>query len=244
MITEYHPRINENQELFKGKKIILGSFPVWSLTTSDNDDAVISHAKELARISSGDMQYFYGSSNNRFWSWYKAYIDNDIDKKDFKSIESSLKKYKIDITDMIFSCIRKGKSALDKDLSNRKYNHYFFRYPEKNETIKILCTSKGVMNEMLLNKLFFSRHEGLKIDDELSEEFQNNIIQTLKGSSQNISKPFVRVLHVKNGGTIECFAIPSPGSPYRRLVDFGFNRGDNKQFLQEYLSCVFTWFTS
>ncbi|CAM4366182.1 hypothetical protein EWU23_13540 [Cytophagaceae bacterium 50C-KIRBA] len=243
-LIEYHPRINENQELFKTNKIILGSFPTWPLTRCEINDTATSLAKEAMRISSGDIQYFYGSANNRFWSWYKKYIDDDIDGKDIKSIETSLRKNKMDITDTIFSCKRKGKSALDKDLSNRKYNHNFFHYPAINEKIKILCTSKGVMNEMLLNKSFFNFHKDLKISTTLSEEFQNNIMQTLNCKCRNITRPIFRSLQVKNGGKIECLAIPSPGSPYRRLIDFGHADDNNNEFLQAYLSIAFSWFNS
>jgi G:T/U-mismatch repair DNA glycosylase len=240
-VIEYHPRVNENQDRLESNKIILGSFPTWSLTISGVQDIIIDLEKEANRLSSGDIQYFYGSANNRFWTWYQKHIDETINRNDVDSIHNSLVKNRIGITDVIFSCVRKGKSALDKDLSKRIYNHCFFRYPNKNETIKILCTSKGVMNEMLLNKHFFKLHNNIKINIALSDQFQDVIAASL-GSNSKLVMPLVKVLENTNGGIIECFAIPSPGSPYRRLIDFGHTIESNEMFLQKYLMLAFSWF--
>lgn len=237
---EYHPRIAPNQELIRNKRIILGSFPTWSLTYSN--DPLISAQKEMIRNFNGDLQYFYGSSNNRFWHWYKVYIDNEIRYGDIDSIKKSLSAQSIGITDVIFSCRRKNKSALDKHLSIRKYNHSFFQYPAENELLKILCTSKGVKNDMLLNQLFFNHHRDIKLNSLQSLKLQNEIFDSLYVKPE-LSKPIISVLDVKGGGKIECLAIPSPGSPFRRLIDFGYVGMDNESYLNKYLSLAFQWFS-
>jgi predicted ATP-binding protein involved in virulence len=148
---EHHPRLNQSDLIIRKPKIILGSFPPWSLTEPDFEKFETLTQKEFERINNRDFPFFYGSYVNRFWNWYQKFIDEAISKEDIDSIQKSLKEKSIGITDVIISCTRKDRSALDKHLTNRTYNHQFFKYPKKGETIKILCTSKGVMNEMLLN---------------------------------------------------------------------------------------------
>lgn len=240
---EYHPRVNGKQDKLESNKIILGSFPTWSLTLNCTQEEIIRLEKEANRLSSGDIQYFYGSANNKFWTWYQKYVDKAVDIDDIESISNSLAKNQIGITDVILSCVRKGKSALDKDLSKRIYNHCFFQYPNHNQNIKILCTSKGVMNEMLLNKAFFKLHDNMRVNTVLSNQFQDDIAAFL-GSKTKLAKPLAIVLQNTNGGVMECVALPSPGSPYRRLIDFGHISGSNEAFLQKYLAFAFEWLKS
>lgn len=239
---EFHPRINVSNFPLQESKIVLGSFPTWSLARSDKgDENERLHAREI----NGDFDFFYGSSKNRFWAWYKKYLDNSIIINDRTSIISSLTKNCIGITDAIVSCSRKNKSSLDKHLSNRKYNHIFFRRPLKGESIKILCTSKGVMNEMLLTKLFFSQNADLKLNSKDSVQIQREFLVEVGGDNKIVNNPFYRVIDVDAGGRIECLCLPSPGSPYRRLIDFG-KRNDavDLDYLENYLLRAFNWFGS
>lgn len=237
---EFNPRINISDPVIQQSKIIVGSFPTWPLSNSENMG--ICKEKELARIKNNEIPFFFGSSINQFWNWYNVYVDNKVIKKDIKSIKRSLETNEIGITDLIISCERKGKSSLDKHLTKRNYNHRFFRLPQKGETLKILCTSKGAMNEMLLNKKFFKIHPELQINSKKSLDFQNIIIRKTKGKSNFIRNPFCSLIETEFGGIIECVSIPSPGSPYRRLVDFGLDSKDSIQFLDNYLKVVFDWF--
>lgn len=241
---EYHPRTILSQPVIDNQRIILGSFPTWSLTDPDPDKNENQSQKEEARIKNGDFQFYYGSSINRFWDWYKIYVDSSIVKGNIDTIQNSLLKNDIGITDLIVSCSRKDKSALDKHLTKRTYNHQFFNYPKKGETLKFLCTSKGVMNEMLLNSKFFKIHNLLTINIEESEINQKKIISTFNGNSSLVRNPFYRILETESGGTIECMCIPSPGSPYRRLIDFGCTSDNADTFLAEYLHFVYNWFIS
>lgn len=235
---EYHPRIDILNPLVKESKIILGSFPTWCLTKPDNNQ------KKAERIKNGDISFFYGSSVNRFWFWYQKNLDQSISKANITSIQKSLNEQSIAITDVIISCTRKDRSALDKHLTNRTYNYQFFEYPKKGKTIKIICTSKGVMNEMLLSSTFFKLHPRLKINPIKSNTFQNQLIKKVKGDSNLIRNPFYHLIEVESGGIIECIALPSPGSPYRRLIDFGFNSNDADIYLNSYLRYVFDWFVA
>lgn len=237
---EFHPRINISDPILQQSKIIVGSFPTWSLSNSENNE--ISKEKEITRIKNKDVPFFFGSSINRFWNWYYKYADNKVIENDIKSIEKSLKTNKIGITDLIISCNRKGKSSLDKHLTKRIYNHNFFQYPKKEKKLKILCTSKGAMNEMLLNKKFFKTHPGLQINLKNSVDLQNKIIEKTNGNSNYTGNPFCISIETEFGGIIECVSIPSPGSPYRKLVDFGFDSKDSNQFLDNYLNVIFNWF--
>ncbi len=236
---EYHPRITASDPILKQSKIILGSFPTWSLTHSKNIET--NNEKRIIRLKNGDVQYFYGSSSNQFWHWYKKYVAPNLKYLDIESIESSLDQNKIGITDVIYNCKRNGKSALDKHLTKRIYNHEFFVYPRQYEKLKILCTSKGVLNEMLLNNKFFKTHQTLKYDNQKSEDFQSHLLRKFDGNFNLIKKPFLKVINTNSGGIIECVSIPSPGSPYRRLNDFGFDSKDSKLFLDNYLKVVFEW---
>lgn len=239
---EYHPRVNVSDKTFSERKIILGSFPTWALTGPDLEKGERPEEKELERIKNEDINYFYGSSTNQFWHWYREYFDPTVSKDNILSIINSLAKHKIGITDVIYSCERKNRSALDKHLSNRVYNHSFFIYPNKGEKLKILCTSKGVMNEMLLNNKFFATHPQLIINETKSKDFESEILLQVGGSLGLIMKPFYRIIELKSGGIIECLTLPSPGSPYRRLKDFGINEQEPQAYLPLYLEKAFSWF--
>ena len=242
---EHHPRFNVAELPLTQSKIILGSFPTWSLTDPDLNKNESFKDKEVSRIKNGDIPFFYGSSSNRFWNWYKDYIDESISIYNIESIKNSLIENGIGITDMIIRCSRKDKSALDKHLTNRIYNHKFFNYPEKGEVLRILCTSKGVMNNMLLSNKFFKIHPRLSINIQASKDFEIKISEKFNGDLSLVRAPLYQKIDIESGGSIECLALPSPGSPFRRLLDFGFssNKTDNTQvFLNNYLDAAFDWF--
>jgi len=239
---ELHPRLSTTGLLLQEKKIILGSFPVWSLTISDNNCKTIELEKQAERVKRGDIEFFYGSSSNKFWEWYKLFLDEKVLINDVKSINTSLVSNQFGITDLIISCNRKGKSALDKHLYDRTYNYEFFRYPLENEIVKILCTSKGLMNDMLLKKSFFKIHTNLSFDLKSSHDFQSMFLSKIPSSNRSIKKPFFVRLMCSSGGHIECLAIPSPGSPFRRLVDFGLDNQKGEDFLHNFLDLAFQWF--
>jgi hypothetical protein len=230
---EFHPRINIHNPQLKASRIILGSFPTYPYTFKSEEDAIQSAEKQ-------DLSFFYGSERNQFWNWYRDYVDETTDKSSVQSLRKSLEKHGIGITDTIYSCIRKGHSALDAHLTQRVYNYNFFHKPAKGEILKILCTSKGVMNEMLLTDAFFRHHPDLSVDKAASEEREREIMKAVHGKL--VHKPIFRVLQMKDGGSIECAALPSPGSPVRSLRTFGFQSGNAGDYLNRYLKLTFKWF--
>jgi len=238
---EYHPWVSIDTPRITQPKIILGSFPIWSLTRHELDPNEQSHFVSIRIKKTGEFPFFYGSAVNRFWLWYQTYLDVHIELLNKDSILSSLQANQIGITDAILSCTRKEKSALDKDLSKRLYNHRFFTYPQTGEVKKILCTSKGVMNEMLLHNDFFQHHNRLQLDAAASYQFQDQFVKNILGDPQLITKPIFTQLAVENGGIIQCLALPSPGSPYRRLIDFGLHKADSHTYLENYLRNAFSW---
>lgn len=230
---EFHPRIDIERPQLAESRIILGSFPTFPYTLKGNP-------KPMATDNQQKPAFFYGSERNRFWHWYREFIDHESEKAAVESLLHSLKRHQIGITDAIYSCERKGQSSSDTDLTKRVYNHRFFRTPATGETIRILCTSKGVMNNMLLIPAFFSVHTELTINKKASEQQQHALIAQLGGTDP--VNPIIRVLDVAGGGTIECRALPSPGSPYRSLKNFGFVSGNAQQYLHSYLETTFSWF--
>lgn len=239
-MIEHHPRLDVANLKIEQNKIILGSFPIWSLTQSESNAGLELNPKKMLNKKKGEFPFFYGSSTNKFWTWYKQYVDSDIVLMDLESLKRSLLKNKIGITDIILSCKRRNQSALDKDLSQRVYNHDFITYPKAGEILKILCTSKGVMNEMLLSKNFFKLNQQIKIDDSASKLFENDFIKKIGGDITLQRKPIFIELQVDGGGIIQCLAIPSPGSPFRKLINFGFDGFDG--YLHRYLFEAFKWF--
>ncbi|MEZ2337617.1 hypothetical protein AB6735_18370 [Mucilaginibacter sp. RCC_168] len=79
----------------------------------------------------------------------------------------------------------------------------------------------------------------MKLNYLKSELIQNEFVEKTDGDINLIRKPIFAEIDVKNGGKIQCLSIPSPGSPYRKLNDFGIAKAIN---LDNYLFEVFKWF--
>ncbi len=230
---EHHPFLEEGK-IEGATKLILGSFPVYACT----------HAKPNQEYD-GDcnLMFFYGSRHNDFWDYYSNHIDREVSKLSGKrKIVESLEHHKIAITDIILSCKRKGKSASDKDLFDRVYNCQILEQLLDSGVIKIICTSKGVLGmlEHVISKGNFKGKVNLVTN--MGELPEKVILEALKGSLADKSKPISMIFHYKNM-PIEVIAIPSPGSPYRGLRYFGYDcEGSASDYLSRYLEQVFKWF--
>jgi len=217
------------------KKLILGSFPVYAITKPDNEK------KREIRFVNSFVHFFYGSCYNHFWGLYRLYIDHNINLPvNINQIIKSLNDNKIAISDTIYSCERNNFSSLDKDLIKRVYNRDIIEKLIKKGVNKILCTSKGVLYD--LEKQIISKKNksfGL-VDKKASFELQNKFIKSINGDVNQVSKP-ISIIFIIGGKKIEALAIPSPGSPQRKIKQFGFNGIDSEVFISNYFENAFNW---
>jgi hypothetical protein len=231
---EIHPFL-EVGESIPGKKMIIGTFPIYALTNPRNPrkDKLMQQKKHL--------NFFYGSVANYFWQWYIQYIDSNVISLNRENITSSLYDEKIGISDVIIECKRTGESFNDSDLRNKRWNLNLAQIIEQ-RIESILVTSKsesGAMGWLIKNILLPS---GFLIDSIQSLSLQKMILNQIPQSNPNI-KPVAAVL-VKEGRYVRIVSLPSPGSPKRQLVNFGYRRDvhSTDQYLNQYLTTAFEWF--
>ena len=209
---ETHPFLALGK-ITNANKLILGSFPVFSITLPESEE------KLRIRKSEGTVQFFYGSCYSSFWGLYHLNIDNQLRIPiTTEDAIKSLSQNKIAISDMIYKCIRNGRSALDSDLTKREYNVELITEYLNNGITKVLCTSKGVM-EMFHDQIAKKSKEFVFQEFE-SNEWQAEIMSKLNGNVKQIKKLICRQYGYK-GKTIRLISIPSPGSPQRQLKQFG-----------------------
>jgi G:T/U-mismatch repair DNA glycosylase len=232
MNKETHPFL-EIEKVPNATKLILGSFPVYSITLPENEE------KQKIRKSDGTVQFFYGSCRSSFWGLYHLYIDNGLEIPIIpKEAMSSLVKNQIAISDVISECERKGRSALDKDLTKRIYNIEMINEYLNSGVTKILCTSKGVM-EMFHDQVV-KKSKTIIYQESESRKWQSQIISKLKGDESQIKKLICK-RYLFKGKTIRLISIPSPGSPQRQLKQFGFAVSDWRDYADKYFEFSFKW---
>lgn len=231
-MKETHPFLDLGN-IPNATKLILGSFPVYSITMPDSED------KQRIRKSDGTVPFFYGSCKSSFWALYHLYIDNDL-QIPITSEEAlkSLLKNEISISDMILECERKGRSSLDSDLSKLVYNTEMMNEFLNSGVTKILCTSKGVM-EMFHDRVVIKSKTIIYQESE-SKKWQTQIISNLTGDESQIKKLICKQYLFK-GKTIRLISIPSPGSPQRQLKQFGFTGDDWRTYADKYFEFSFKW---
>lgn len=176
---------------------------------SDSED------KQRIRKSDGTVPFFYGSCHSSFCGLYHLYIDSglQIPIKSELAIQS-LTNNDISISDIISSCERNGKSALDKDLIKRVYIFEMLNENLESGVTKVLGTSKGVM-EMFHDHIVKKSKTIVYLVAE-SRKWQSQIISKLRGDESQIKKLIYRQYLFK-GKTFRLILIPSPGSPQRQL---------------------------
>ncbi len=232
MNKETHPFL-ELGKVPNATKLILGSFPVYSITLPDSED------KQRIRKSDGTVPFFYGSCRSSFWGLYHLYIDSrlQVPVKPELAIQS-LKNHSISISDIISECKRNGISALDSDLSKRVYNIEMMNEFLNSGVTKILCTSKGVME--MFHDHVVKKSKTLIYQESESLKWQSQIISKLKGDDSQIKKLICKQYLFK-GKTVRLISIPSPGSPQRQLKQFGFAGYDWREYADKYFEFSFKW---
>jgi G:T/U-mismatch repair DNA glycosylase len=228
---EEHPYLQRGQTP-NASRLILGSFPVYECTNPESE-------LKAARRNEGTVRFFYGSSRNRLWRLYAEYIDQQIlPPWDGNRIIESLSMRNIAISDTIQSCERINFSSEDTALRNQVWNVNQIRTLIENGVRKILCTSKGVL-DTLDSQIINVGGFGTSSHDQ-TEEFQTNFIGGIHGAVNQIRNPCCRCFLVQ-GRIIQALAIPSPGSPQRRLSHFGFPGGNSMEYAALYFQNAFEW---
>lgn len=245
---ETHPYLKEGQ-INGATKLILGSFPVYECTDDDND------LKRENRLNEGTVRFFYGSNRNSLWAKYRQYVDNTVIQPwNDKLILNSLKDRNIAISDTIISCERyiyktnKRTGARDLDpysssdnaLVNKTWNKEDIRTLINDGVIKILCTSKGVLNSLEQQIICTPRNPLGRKDNRLSTEFQSEFVERIGGNPNQITNDVAKSFIVDNR-QILALAIPSPGSPQRQIHEFGCENQDKMPYANLYFENAFKW---
>ncbi len=135
------------------EKLILGSIPPWRFTVDDNPDV-----NKLKKLQDGDIDFAYGSRNNRLWAILSdVFGTGPLDSSG--KIKQLLRNRKIAISDVVHRCRRvPEKSALDQNLKDIEFNHSIREILAGNPSITwILFTSAFV--ERLFYKYFSVKPE-------------------------------------------------------------------------------------
>jgi hypothetical protein len=246
---EIHPYLKQGQ-INGAKKLILGSFPVYECTDPD------SLLKEKNRSNEGTIRFFYGSNRNSLWSKYSQYVDSRIlPPWNSELILTSLKERGIAISDTIASCERyvykvdkKTNQRLlypfsseDIALKNKTWNTDIIKSLVRGGVSKILCTSKGVLNDLEKHIICQKSFPFGKKERQLSHDFQKNFIEGIGGNNAVITNEIGKVFIV--GSTnLYALAIPSPGSPQRQTHEFGCETMDRLGYANAYFEQAFNWF--
>lgn len=232
MNKETHPFL-EFGKVPNATKLILGSFPVYSITLPDSED------KQRIRKSDGTVQFFYGSCHSSFWGLYHLYIDNglQIPIKPELAVQS-LENNNISISDLISECKRNGKSALDKDLTKCVYNIEMLNEYLESGVTKILCTSKRVME--MFHVHIVKKSKTIIYQESESKKWQSQFISDINGDESQIKKLICKQYTFK-GKSIRLISIPSPGSPQRQLKQYGFKGDDWRTYADKYFEFSFKW---
>jgi hypothetical protein len=231
---EIHPYLQQGQ-INGATKLILGSFPVYECTDQDNT------TKQQNRLNEGTIRFFYGSIDSGLWGLYRDNIDDTILlPPDPNQILQSLAHRQIAISDTIYSCERHDFSSLDNKLIRRTYNIQCVQSLIRNGVRKIICTSKGVLKDLERQFILHGNLPFGQVDNLAGCTFQENFVQGLGGNNNQITSPIAKVFTIDNY-QVTAIAIPSPGSPQRKLAQFGFNGNDWRNYADNYFSNAFNW---
>jgi hypothetical protein len=231
---ETHPflQIGEN---IPGSKMIIGTFPIYALTNPRTP------RKDQLQLERNDISFFYGSRSNWFWDWYRQYIDPQINIHQPATIIASMQQHQIGISDVVRQCFRREESFNDNDLRDKHWNNALANTIEGN-ILKIICTSKSDSGAMgwLRDKILLPA--GFTIIQAESIHLHQQILGVIPQSNMQLI-PVAQVL-VKGIKRVSIVALPSPGSPQRRLADFGYvtSTHTTTNYLHAYLSQTFNWF--
>jgi hypothetical protein len=231
---EQHPYIQIG-EAIPATRMIVGTFPIYSLT---NPRTPRKHQLQQLR---GDISFFYGSRANAFWGWYQQYIDATVNTQNAQSILASLQVREIAISDVIKECSRIDESFEDNNLREKDWNLPLGNVINRSID-KIICTSKADSGAMgwLRDKVLIPA--GFVVNQIETAQLHHQILNAIQGSNTQV----ISIAQVLTRGQkkVSIVALPSPGSPERRLANFGYVNGvhTTTTYLQSYLNRTFNWF--
>jgi hypothetical protein len=231
---EQHPYIYIG-EAIPARRMIVGTFPIYSLTNPRTP------RKIQLQQHHGDISFFYGSQANAFWSWYQQFVDLTVNTQNAQSILTSLQVKEIAISDVIKECSRIDESFEDNKLRRKDWNLPLGNLINRSID-KIICTSKAGSGAMgwLRDKVLMPA--GFVVNQTETTQLHQYILNAIPGSNTQVLS-IAQVL-TRGQKKISIVALPSPGSPERRLVDFGYVDGVHftATYLQSYLTQTFSWF--
>lgn len=232
--VEHHPFL-EIGEGFQATRLIVGTFPIYSLTSPTTD-----YKKQLQQR--GDIEFFYGSLANYFWEWYQKHVDSNVKTDKKATIISSLETKAIAISDVVKQCTRLNESFNDNHLRQKVWNSHLASVID-NGIARIICTSKAESGAMglLIKKILIPA--GYVVETRKSIALHRDILQANSRANDNV-KPIAAVL-TQGQHIVSIVTLPSPGSPYRQLGAFGLVKGVHRsqEYLQRYLEGAFAWFS-
>ena len=237
IIEQEHHQYLQTGASISGKRMIVGTFPIYSLTNPRTPRKI-----ELLQ-ERRDIDFFYGSRSNAFWKWYKRYVDDSIDPSQPENILESLRKKNIAISDVIKDCSRIDESFEDNKLRNKHWNNALAGRIDLGVE-KILCTSKSKSGAMgwLINKILIPA--GYSVNASLSSQLHAQILTSIPSANHHIRN--VATVLKKNSSQLSIVSLPSPGSPERMLSNFGYIKNEHSTaiYLHQYLTASFKWFDS
>ena len=124
---ETHPYLFDQVNDFKDKdelakycKLIVGTFPIYAITSS-NPTEPLGLQKRALWFQEAIIQYFYGSRKNHFWRLFTTTFNAPAPNTKQGAIEL-LNKYKFLITDVYHKAARNGYLPSDTDLRRKTPN--------------------------------------------------------------------------------------------------------------------------
>lgn len=159
---EIHPYLNsindENYETNYFENLIIGTFPIYSITNTLNPDGT-----ELTRFNDHNafMRFYYGSKQNSFWKLFSTSLltfnPTSLDQENRTNAAISLLiQNRFLITDIVFKTNRIDENSEDSELwvpsndnfvnENRSLNTDIIRILNRNIGIKYLYFTSTVLN--------------------------------------------------------------------------------------------------
>lgn len=138
-----NPNIKDRKKPYKG--IIIGSFPIFSLTSKLDLHLEIIDNNYNNIPNDIRMNFFYGSAKSKLWDLlFNVFInENNINRDNAILL---LEENNLIMSDVIFQSNRKNKSASDVDLMVNIQNNIGQNLELNNSIINILNTNEEVVN--------------------------------------------------------------------------------------------------